>query len=325
MTNPSAPSALPVDKKVNLSLPHSISELKNAPTPPVSLDAKTIRISTTASDLRKMYVSSSSATSNNFIIYGGTGSGKTSLLRSCRTPVLLHSFDPGGGSVLQSKVPWSPYDSCIDNGKILVDSRFEGEDPANPSRFELWDKVYHQLKREDFFNSLGTYALDLTTFSQCIMYYILKKEGRAGTGMIMKGEGKDAKMVYAGVPHQNDWMPQMMYIENSIRDLLSYSCDVILLGHDAAIKDEITGGIQKDLMVTGKLTRRIPLLFNEMYHSETVSSAAGTSYKLLTQKTGTYQAKTRIGCAGQLAIRENADIKAILKKCGRVWEDKPNI
>jgi len=297
------------------------------PEPPAQLNAKQIKISTTAADLRKMYSSSPSATSTNFIIYGGSGSGKTSILRTCRTPILLHSFDPGGGSVLQSQVPWSHYDSCIDNGKILVDSRFENEDPANPTKFELWDKVYHQLKRDDFFNQLGTYALDLTTFSQCIMYYILKQEGRAGSGMVVKPslDPKEKKMVYAGVPHQNDWMPQMMYIENAIRDLLSYSCDVVLIGHDALVKDEITGAVLKDLMVTGKLTRRIPLLFNEMYHAEVATSASGNTYKLLTQKTGTYQAKTRMGCAGQLAIREDADIKAMLKKCGKNYSDKPNI
>lgn len=280
-------------------------------------------ITKTAEELRKMYSTSASKESTNFIIYGGAGAGKTSLLRSCRTPVLLHSFDPGGGSVLETPVPWSPYTACIESGDILVDSRFEGEDPKNPSRFELWDKVYHQLKREKFFDSLGTYAIDLTTFSQCIMNFILKQEGRSGsTGLIV---GKGNKQVYAGVPHQNDWLPQMMYIENTLRDILSYSCDVVLLGHDASVKDEITGQVQKDLMITGKLVRRVPLLFNEMYHAEVITSSTGPQYKLLTTKTGTYQAKTRMGAAGQLEVRETADIKSMLKKCGRNAEDKPKL
>jgi hypothetical protein len=239
-----------------------------------------------------------------------------------RTPILVHSFDPGGCAVLEGQVPWSPYDTCIDNGKILVDTRFEGEDPAEPTKFELWDKVYHQLRRDKFFDLLGTFVIDsLTTFSQCIMYYILKKEGRAGSAQITK----EGKKIYSGIPHQNDWMPQMMYIENAIRDMLSFSCDLVLLAHDSAVKDEITGKVMKDINVTGKLTRRLPLLFSEMYHTETIESSAGIQYKLLTRKDGTYQAKTRMGKGGELELRENADIKVLLKKCNRNYQDKPNL
>jgi hypothetical protein len=281
-----------------------------------------LKINKTAEELRNMYSSSSSKESTNFIIYGGSGSGKTSLIRSMRTPILVHSFDPGGCAVLEGQVPWSPYDTCIDNGKILVDTRFEGEDPAEPTKFELWDKVYHQLRRDKFFDLLGTFVIDsLTTFSQCIMYYILKKEGRAGSAQITK----EGKKIYSGIPHQNDWMPQMMYIENAIRDMLSFSCDLVLLAHDSAVKDEITGKVMKDINVTGKLTRRLPLLFSEMYHTETIESSAGIQYKLLTRKDGTYQAKTRMGKGGELELRENADIKVLLKKCNRNYQDKPNL
>jgi len=281
-----------------------------------------LKIQKTAEDLRSMYSSSTGSETTNFIIYGGSGSGKTSLLRSARTPILVHSFDPGGCDVLEGKVPWSPYDTSIDNGKVLVDNRFEHEDPANPTAFELWDKVYHQLKRDKVFDSLGTFVIDsLTTFSQCVMYYILKKEGRSGSKAVANGQ----KVSYQGVPFQQDYLPQMMFIENTLRDILSNSCDVILTAHDAAVKDEITGRVQKDIMVTGKLVRRLPLLFSEIYHTESIEAGTSTSYKLLTRKTGTYQAKTRMGKGGELELREDANLKAMLKKCGRNYHDKPNL
>jgi hypothetical protein len=282
---------------------------------------ESLKINKSAEAIRAQYKTSSSARTTNFIIYGGTGSGKTSLLRSCRTPVLLDSFDPGGGSVLEGPVPWSPYDSCIDNGKILVDTRFEGDDPAKPTKFELWDKVYQERKRDKFFDLLGTYALDLTSFSQAVMNYVINKYGRSGNTCVVK----DGKPVFNGVPQQQDYLPQMVYIEAVIQSILSYDCDVVLIGHDSMVKDDVTGMVMKDLMITGKLTRRIPLLFSEMYHAEVRSSATGNSYELLTTKTGTYQAKTRMGKGGELAIREPGDIKAMLKKCNRNFEDKPAI
>ena len=108
-----------------------------------------IVIDKTAQEIHEMYQKSASANSTNFLIYGGGGTAKTSLLRTCRTPVLVHSFDPGGCSVLEGQSPfYKDYDTCIDNGKILVDSRFEKEDPKNPRAFEEWDREYHRLKSQ---------------------------------------------------------------------------------------------------------------------------------------------------------------------------------
>jgi ABC-type phosphate transport system ATPase subunit len=39
----------------------------------------------------------------NALICGDSGSGKTSLLRTCRRPILVHSFDPGGNKGLHPR------------------------------------------------------------------------------------------------------------------------------------------------------------------------------------------------------------------------------
>jgi len=262
-----------------------------------------------ATKIRHKYETDPRTKSYNAIVYGGLGSGKTASIRSCRTPILVHSFDPGGTKVLSGKADWSAYNTSIESGDILVDTSFEVDDPSKPVAFESWDTEYHRLKKLDFFSHLGTYAIDsITTWAQCAMNAVLKKAGRAG-----------------GVPQQNDWYPQMNMLELAIREFISLPCDCILIGHDAATKDEVTGKIFKDLMITGKLVRRVPLLFDEIYHAETKETSKGVEYQLLTRKNGTYQARSRLGKNGELELYEKPDIKNILRKVGYVYEDKPKI
>ena len=253
-----------------------------------------------ATKLREMYNNDPTTQTFNAVVYGGLGTGKTSLLRTARKPVLVHSFDPGGTKVLRDEIA---------NGSILVDSRFEQEDPRQPKAFKLFDDEYHRLRRDGFFEHIGTYVIDsVTTWAQTAMNAVMKKAGRAG-----------------GTPQQNDWLPQMMMLENAMRDFVSLPCDCILIGHDDVTKDEATGKMYVGLMITGKLSRRVPLLFDEIYCAQTKETSKGIEYSLLTRASGTYQARSRLGKGGELDTYEKPDIKAILRKVGFDDSDKPAI
>jgi len=261
--------------------------------------------------IREMYDSDPRSQSYNALIYGGTGSGKTSLLRTCRLPLHLDSFDPGGSKVLQGEAILNDkkYPDEMARGNIMVDARYESEDPDNPTMAEAWDKEFHRRKKMGYFDLLGTYAIDsITTWSQTILYSVMKKAGRKG-----------------GQPFQNDWLPQMTIIENAVRQIISLPCDVVFIGHDDSDKDEATGRMFISLMITGKLKRRVPLMFDEVYYAMTKETSKGVEYQLLTKKTGMYQARSRLANKGQLEMYEKADIKNILKKAGRSTEDKPSL
>lgn len=258
-------------------------------------------IKKTASDLRKMYSESAGANKTNFLLYGDMGTGKTTMaVETCRKPCLVHSFDPGGIESVDPKL--------IESGAVIVDNRFESDDPKNPRAFALWDVEFEKLLNGSFFNSLGTYVLDSsTTWSSAAMYAVLKKAGRP-----------------AGVPQQNDYLPQMTMLENAIKLLCSLPCDVILTAHQKADKDEVTGKISAAPLLTGKLTYRIPLLFNEIYHTTAKETSKGTTYSIQTQACSTYMARTRMGRRGLFEKFETPDLKLLLKKASRPHEDLEN-
>jgi hypothetical protein len=254
-------------------------------------------IKQTLAEIQGMYKDNARTNTFNALIYGSMGSGKTNILKTCRLPVLVHSFDPGGTKTIRDEIA---------AGKIIADTRFETEDPKNPKVAVAWDKEYDRLKRGGIFEQIGTYAIDSgTTFSGSFMNEVLRKAGRA-----------------AGTPQQNDYLPTMMMMENAIKDITSLPCDFVFICHEDTDKDEATGRMFVGPLMIGKLKYRIPILFDEIYYATTTETSAGVNYKLLTRSTGLYKARTRLGKGGLFETYEEQDIKKLLKKAGYSTEDK---
>lgn len=268
-----------------------------------------LQIKKRAEELQKMYQESPTTNCFNVIIHGNPKSGKTHMLKTCRKPVLIHSFDPGGADVLRDE---------IEKGEIIVDSRFENEDPYAPSAFRLWKDEFNSLKKEGFFNHVGTYVIDsMTTWAQVIMYDVIREA-------VKKAPNKRSM---GSQPYENDWLPQMQYIENHMRMFLALPCDCILLGHSELPTDR-DGNVIGDLglMVTGKLKKRLPALFSEIYYLRIKDFKSGER-ELLTQPDYCdgckVMAGTRIGSGGKLNKYEKPDFKYLLNKVGMDASDKP--
>jgi len=248
-------------------------------------------------EIRALYNSQAQQKSFNALVYGDFGTGKTQVLKTCRRPIHVDSFDPGGTKTVRDE---------IKAGWILADTRYEVEDPMKPTAFELFDKEYHRRKRDGYFDAIGTYVIDsATTWANAAMNLILRKAGRLG-----------------GPPFQQDYLPAMSMIENAIKDMTTLPCDVILTAHLDVDKDEATGRMFVGPMFVGKLKQRIPLLFDELYCAQIKKSAAGEQYILLTKSDGIFKARTRLGKGGIFDAAEVPDIKALLKKAGYPTEDK---
>lgn len=250
-------------------------------------------------ELQKMYVEGATTQNFNAMIYGGFGTGKTNLLTTCRLPVFIDSFDPGGTKTIRD---------AIARGEVVADTRWENEDPKNPTVFAAWDKEYTRRKQEGFFQNFGTYALDsATTWGDAAMNVTLKQAGRAG-----------------GHPFQNDYSPTMAMCSAAIRDMVTLPCDVVLICHEDVDKDEASGRMFVGPLLIGKTARaKMPLLFDEVYCAMTKETSSGVNYQLLTRNTGLYRARTRLGRGGLFEVYEEQNIKKLLKKAGYSTDDKP--
>ena len=249
------------------------------------------------------------------LVIGEKGTGKTSLIRTCPKPVLVHSFDPGGTDVLLElkKQPDGSFKKELPEGIYI--QRFEEDEPSKPHAYIEWQTAIEEVRTSGLFKTLGTYVLDsTTTFSMSMLWQILKKEGRINPGMSAPTDDKKQ-----GV-RQQDWGQLLMHMISVTRSLMSVPCHTLILGHVLRDKDEITGGFVKCLAIQGQSKDQVPILAEEYY----VLLAKPTSDKLvrtlLTENSSEYRASTRMG-ARLFDKEEPADIRALLKKAGFDWED----
>jgi len=243
------------------------------------------------------------------LITGESGAGKTYLVRTCRLPVHIDSFDPGGTKGLRKE---------IEAGKIIADTRWEKEDPLRPDRFEEWKKEFEHRIRVGYFEHFGTYVLDsATSWGDAVMNQQLSSAGRAGEAPRFT----------------KDYTPQKIAMINAIKRMMNLPCDFILIGHLKMI-EEVKGTtrdgepiktIKFRFLTTGQASVTIPMQFDELYVLRGKDSPDGVKRVILTDAQGTYQARSRLKADGKLLVEEEPNIKAILKKIGLKWEDKPPI
>lgn len=265
----------------------------------MSEDREYLDIKATIQGLRDQYTSDLAQGSLNALIVGEMGSGKTHLLKTARKPVLVYSFDPGGTKTLRSE---------IKRGEIVPVTSMENEAESmkHDRAWKDFESTFERHRRKGVFNHIGTVAIDsFTTALHALIRSVAVRENRDYSVLAIQ-----------------DWQ----VVGNVIRDLVkvftNLPCDFICTAHVDFTKDEVAGGLKSSIKAPPSLKIDLPLLFDEIYFLESREVGGQISRKLITQNTGKFECRTRIGSDGRFEVREDPNIKDLLKKAGINPADK---
>jgi len=269
-----------------------------------------LNIQAEIASVRKYYETDERQQGFNLLLLGEYGSGKTPILLTARKPIWIDSFDPKGTVGLKQ---W------VDRGEVVVDARYEDDDPYSPEAFKQWERNFkiRYREKEAFFGALGTYCIDSsTTFTSAAMNFKMAEANRAGL-----------------TPSRNkDYNPAKVVMQNYIRKCLNLPCDFILTGHlkriDRLLSIDVSTGIERrDIKyrydAIGQAANFIPLMFSEIYVVRPKETSSGIKSELVTSAAGKYIARSKLTSDGFLKDVEESNIKAILKKVGLPAKDKP--
>jgi AAA domain len=254
-----------------------------------------------AQKLKEMYKDDPRQELAGILMTAESGKGKTYSLRTAPFPVHVDSFDPRGTKSIRD---------LIDKGDVIADVRFENDDPLDPHAFKLWKKEFEARRVGGYFKSIATYCLDsASTFTEAVMNFIQKERGAPGTVPLW----------------EKDYYPQKVELRKWISKCMSLPCHFILTGHLENQKDSEGNIIARRFMMTGKGAITVPLLFDEIWVLENKETSKGLEYYTVLQSTGMLLARSRLAGTGKLSAKEPTNLRAIFKKAGLNYEDKPKL
>ncbi len=204
-----------------------------------------------------------------FMIIGAPGSGKTSQICTLPGRTFAYLFDPAALRTLAGQdIDYEEYiPTMLD---LSASSLSKGKKDPTTSKivdaadiYIKWEIDFDKKVEEGFFTDYDNIVIDsFTTFSDVVMDRILKLNGRAGQ-----------------FPQQDDWAAQMNTIKNVVRTLTGQQNMVLICtAHDQVKQDGDTKRIINQIMLTGQLRTKLPLLFSDIYHLECKSTEKIISY-----------------------------------------------
>jgi hypothetical protein len=258
----------------------------------VHIDPKAFNIKNYLAQLNKQTLSDIAKGTFNALVMGELGAGKSHLFITCPAPIMIDAFDPGTARL-------AVYKPLIQSGKLIIN------DYSAPGMYSQWEKDFEMRVKNNVLNSIGTYGLDsFTTWFRSQRDELARSKGRAD-----------------GIPYQSDYLVLGLNIINIVTICTAANCNFILTAHMDLDKEEVTGRMIARFRSIPSLKTDIPTLFDEVYVLQSEETREGAKRSLVTQSTGKYTARTRIG-SGIFDVHEEPDIKKLLAKAGMPSEDK---
>ncbi len=264
-------------------------------------------------ELQEMYNNSVSANYLRNVLFGDIGVGKTSILLTAPRPIHHDSFDRGGSVSIRRGImeKW-----------IISDTRWEDENPRNPTIIEKFEKVLDERLASGYFNYFSTYCLDGLTMLQAAGMNIVLRDRRRSDWIPATGKGKD-----------NDYVAMQAKIEPILRKVLNIPCHIILTAHLDMLSDEVnedkkyvgpkvSGGLQARLMSIVDEVWCLKLKTVPISSDPAKGTPSGLKREIMTQPDGIYRCRSRLAALGNIKTFEEPDFKALLRKGGYSDADK---
>lgn len=209
-----------------------------------------------------------------FLLVGSTGGGKTTQIITLPGRTFAYLFDPSALSSLrgfdieyETFFPEKLGISAQSLTKGKSDKPLPGASEDASEVYRLWEEDFEKKISTGYFDNFDNIAFDsFTTFSDIVMDRILYLNGRPGH-----------------FPQQDDWTAQMASITNVVRTLVGMNKLLLFTAHDEFKQDEASKRMQNVLVLTGKLRIKLPLLFSEIWHMDSQSTAEKIHYTAQTR------------------------------------------
>ena len=194
----------------------------------------------------------------SFIVAGKAGSGKTTQFLTLPGKKFAYLFDPNALESLRGyDVDYEEFlpdkleigvTSLSDKGKV----RAQGISPIKPASghelFRRWEVDIEDRMAKGGFDEYDIIVFDsFTTLSDMVMDAILSINMRGGQW-----------------PQIDDYGPQMLALSKIFRRVNTLGKVIYVTAHTETKQDENTKRLINELMMTGRLKAKLPLLFSEM-------------------------------------------------------------
>jgi len=254
------------------------------------------------------------------LIYGDSGAGKSTAAATYPTPQLVWMWDPYGKEAPYKK-PWlaqgceihrqtdglgTPVEYVVDksSGKDVLRVQIEhfiDTDPRKPAAYERFLQRMDQFTREVPDWQHGTLILDSITFCEIA--------ARKWSQYKLNASTKEPRQWFAA---STDMLEEMLMIRFG-----SLPMRVVVIAHVDEDKDEVNGEIVRNPSAPGRLRKRNPAGYSELYRQVVVRDQKGDrQYLWQTRAGGGWNCSTQLDGLPDPCPAHYSEVERAIKAMG---------